>query len=121
MKELIESAAKAVSRLVVDESKGEMDELSTQIRQEALQVLENEPELTHLLQQTVLAPWVVTFEDAVASTVAHRLLSKSSVGPIKDDETSLRSILRNAMDYDDILESNYTMSSAIREDALCVW
>lgn len=53
---------------------GDLDEMSTRLHQEALAAMEDEPELTYLLQNTVLAPGVRTFEEAVASTITYRLL-----------------------------------------------
>ena len=53
---------------------GDNDSFSTQIRQEAQQVLQDEPELCALLHRTVLAPGVDSFDDAVFATVAYRLL-----------------------------------------------
>jgi serine O-acetyltransferase len=53
-----------------------LDELSSRLRTEALETLEDEPELSHLLNRTVLAPGVNTFEDAVAATIAYKLCSQ---------------------------------------------
>ena len=52
----------------------DLDEMSIRLHQEALDAMEDEPELTMLLKNTVLAPGVRTFEEAVASTITYRLL-----------------------------------------------
>jgi|EP00544_Gedaniella_sp_CCMP2646_P008142 hypothetical protein len=51
-----------------------LEELSLELREEALKVEKEEPELSILLRRTILAPSVETFHDAVASTVCYRLL-----------------------------------------------
>lgn len=63
---------------VVDEPEDEDedlddDEMSLRLRREALAALEEEPELSMLLYNTVLAPGVKTFEEAVATTVTYRV------------------------------------------------
>ena len=107
-----------------------LDEMSKQLRREALEAIELEPELSTLLYRTVLAPNVVTFEDAVAMTVCYRLLlhpqptsnptssGGSSNGPMFCPN-SLYKILKNAMSSSE-LEYGHTMSEAIREDAKAV-
>merc|ERR1712012_83626 len=58
----------------------EEEDLGKRLRREALEALEEEPELCMLLHKTVLAPGVVTFEDAVASTICYRMLLTPCVG-----------------------------------------
>ena len=103
----------------------------TQIRNEALAALEEEPELCSLLHRTVLAPGVKTFEDAVAYTVCHRMIQQTpgdfngpnkgggDYGPVFCPD-SLRSILSDAMYSEDCLEAGHTMSKAVRRDAWAV-
>jgi serine O-acetyltransferase len=105
-----------------------VDELSAQLRQEALHVQEDEPQLSVLLQRTVLAPGVVSFEDAVAASVCYRLLLQPCSGPNNGEHMqptamfcphSLRGLFRECMSSQE-LELGHTMSAAIREDALAV-
>lgn len=118
-----------------------LDELSEQLRREALEVERQEPELGILLHRTVLAPSVVTFEDAVASTVCYRLLLEPCNGGERRGvdmmETSssehrkgpasmfcphsLRRLIRATMESEgNVLELGHSMSEAVREDALAV-
>lgn len=108
-----------------------LDELSLQIRQEALAVEEAEPELAMLLHRTVLCSSVESFYDAVASTVCYRLLQT----PCNDDgntfnhvpqaskptfcPNSLKKVIREAISSE-ILEHGHTMADAIQQDALAV-
>ena len=121
-----------------------MDHMSTQLRQEALDVLTTEPELAFLLHQTILAPGVgASFDDAVIATVCFRLFhnNNSNCQKTEDDKpsndnnaggmtlTSLQTLFRNAVQGDDatdataaaaasgaILEMGWTMSQAMRAD-----
>jgi hypothetical protein len=112
-----------------DSNAHSLDDLSLRLRQEALEALKDEPELSVLLHRTVLAPGVVTFEDAVASTVCYRLLLHSPCEKSiqKRDDTppmfcphAMRSILLDALYNQEHLEYGHTMSHAVRQDALCV-
>lgn len=109
-------------------SRDGLDKLSLQLQQEALEVARNEPELCLLLHRTVLAPGVVTFEHAVASTVCYRLLLQpcEKKGSQSDQQPtasfcphSLQKLLRECLESD-FLEQGHTMAHAIREDALAV-
>jgi len=131
---------------VVDEPEDEDedlddDEMSLRLRREALAALEEEPELSMLLYNTVLAPGVKTFEEAVATTVTYRLLlrpchdtptmqkqqqqqqqqqhtSSSSSYPMMFCPNSLRGILAHALHRSNIPEAGHTMAEAVRQDAL---
>jgi serine O-acetyltransferase len=105
------------------------DELSIRIRTEALEALEDEPELGTLLKRTILAPGVETFEDAVAATICYRLIlhpcnsnSKSGMDPNPPMfcPNSLRAILRDALYATEHLELGHTMAEAVRQDVLAV-
>ena len=105
------------------------DELSAQLRQEALDVERKEPQLSTLLHRTVLAPGVESFEDAVAATLSYRLLlqpSSRAVATSTNESTamfcpdSLRGLVRECMSRPEEVELGHTMSYAIREDALAV-
>jgi serine O-acetyltransferase len=115
---------------------GRSDPFYWQIREEANLVLENEPELAHLLHKTVLAPGVSSFDDAVAATVCHRLLlhddnhcamltHSSDMHQSSDPSAylftpnSCRSLLREAF-QSDVLELGHTMSAAVRDDVAAV-
>lgn len=105
------------------------DELWTEMREEALKVLKNEPELGTLLHRTVLAPRVASLEDAVASTVCYRLLlqpcNKSNLNASNGGPSamfcpdSLKQLIRDCISSE-FLEMDHTMSHAIREDAKAV-
>jgi hypothetical protein len=103
---------------------------------EALQVLQDEPEMEHLLRITVLAPHVHSFDDAVMQTLCHRLLSPSSLllnyeSNVPDDQEEnrnvrhpmssqgLRRLIHLCMDSD-MEEKGSTFSEAIRKDAMAV-
>jgi len=112
---------------MIDEGIDCLDELSLQIRQEALAVAKDEPELARLLQRTVLAPSVGSFYDAVASTVCYRLLltpcnnnmnPQSPVSPTYCPN-SLQATIREAISSP-IQELGHTMADAIQQDALAV-
>jgi len=98
----------------------EKDELSERLFREARQVLADEPELCSLLHHTVLADGVATFEDAVASTVAYRLLLQPTSSSASFCPSALKSILTDAIRSDEKLEMGHTMSEAVRKDALAV-
>ncbi len=115
-----------------------LEELSIQIRQEALAVEKDEPALSCLLHRTILAPTVETFDDAVASTICYRLLltpcvtgsaaasaasTNGSSFPAVAKPTfcpnSLQALIRDAI-ASPMLEEGHTMADAIRQDALAV-
>ena len=101
------------------------DDLWVRLRQEALDTLEEEPEMEMLLRQTVLAPTANSFEDAVAATVCYRLLlnsdkkSAAASHEIFSAETLLQ-IITQAIFNEDQLEHGHTMAEAVRKDALAV-
>ena len=122
---------------VVDE---ERDEFYQRLRTEALQVLQDEPEMERLIRMTVLAPHVHSFEDAVIQTLCHRLLlpsatplnhrSSSDISDEDDDKNNendrypmspkgLRKLVHLCMDSD-MEEKGWTISEAIRKDAIAV-
>jgi serine O-acetyltransferase len=101
-----------------------LDDLSLQLREEALETLRLEPELCALLHHTVLAPGVVTFEDAVSSTLSYRMLLTSSTTGMSSNSNmfcpnKMKSIFDQALQSTQ-LEAGHTMSEAIRKDALAV-
>lgn len=104
-----------------------VDDLSDRLRKEAREAEKSEPELSTLLRRTVLAKGVVTFEDAVAMTVCHRMLGApyDNTARISAHEQPtfcphfLRSILDSAMASPD-LELGHTMKDAVREDVLAI-
>jgi serine O-acetyltransferase len=108
-----------------------LDDLSLQLREEALETLRLEPELCALLHHTVLAPGVVTFEDAVASTLSYRMLLTTTVRNASNNNSTnggsspmfcphkMKSIFDQALQSSQ-LEAGHTMSEAIRKDALAV-
>ena len=116
----------------------DLDDLSRQLRREAIEAMHDEPELGPLLRNTVLAPGVRTFEDAVACTVAYRLLSKPcpQTPPMQSVSTtggapapaeiptfcpsSLRGIISGALHNDLLCEAGHSASEAVRLDALAV-
>lgn len=108
-------------------------DLWTQLRQEALDALEYEPELCSLLHRTILAPGVESFEDAVVYTICHRLLPPyppvlAGSGGCGESSrpvfcpNSLRAILSDAMSNDnpEYWEAGHSMATAVRRDALAV-
>ena len=129
---------------------GAADELSQQLRQEAITLLQHEPELSVLLYRTVLADGVKSLEDAVAWTVCYRLLSQScdeennhrtcapqtrnsltngnnnkeqtTITPITAmySPKSLCQLFLDCMHDTTLLEAGHDMSEAIRKDALAV-
>jgi hypothetical protein len=52
-----------------ENNKNDEDDMYNQLREEALLVLRQEPGLSILLHRMVLAPLVVSFEDAITSTM----------------------------------------------------
>jgi serine O-acetyltransferase len=104
-----------------------LDEMSLEIRNEALRIEKDEPELRTLLRRTVLAPSVETFHDAVASTVCYRLLltpcnktaSPQSPVPIFCPH-SLQALIRECLADSEILEMGHTMGEATIADAQAV-
>ena len=121
----------------------EEDPLSRRLRTEALAALRDEPELTLLLHNTVLAPGVRTLEDAVATTITYRLLlrpchttlpSTTTLPPPQQPEHgssssspgmmfcpySLRGILAQALQSTTTTEAGHTMAQAVRRDVLAV-
>jgi hypothetical protein len=54
-----------------ENNKDDDDDVFYQLREEAVLVQRQEPELSILLHRTVLAPSVISFEDAVASTICY--------------------------------------------------
>jgi hypothetical protein len=104
------------------------------LRTEALQVLQDEPEMEQLLRITVLAPHVSSFDDAVIQTLCHRLLLPSTTlvnprGVFSDEQNAndrytmspqgLRKLVLLCKDSD-IEEKGCSFSEAIRKDALAV-
>jgi hypothetical protein len=118
----------------------QLDDLSKRLRQEALDAMREEPELTMLLRNTVLAPGVRTFEDAVAHTITYRILLKpchvmpSTAHQLQQEQqqqqdaspsamfcpSSLCGILASALHSSSITEAGHTMAEAVRLDALAV-
>jgi serine O-acetyltransferase len=106
------------------------DELSLRLRQEALQALEEEPEMAPLLENTVLASGVVTFEDAVAATVTYRMLLRPCQTSQQQQQMlplgsmfcphSLRDIFKQAFQATNFTEGGQTMKEAVRRDAMTV-
>lgn len=115
-----------------------LDELSQRLHEEALQALQDEPELGMLLKNTVLAPGVRTFEDAIACTITYRMLlrpchtnngaattssikqAQSSSSPMMFCPNSLHAILHDALHSTAVLEAGHSMAEAVRRDALAI-
>ena len=112
------------------------DEFYHRLKREAEKVLIEEPEMARLLKQTVLAPGVKSFEDAVAQSLCHRLLLSSvhsmsknnSASPncTSDDDdicpmspVAFLKLVRQCMDSP-LQEHGWTMAEAIRMDAKAV-
>lgn len=87
------------------------DEMSLRLRREAEEALRNEPELCALLHKTVLAKTVITFEDAVATTVCYRLMMLDKKTDFCPNE--LKRILSEAL-LSPALEGGHTMAHAVR-------
>ena len=118
---------------------GSVDECFERLKQEALQVLNEEPELENLLRQTILAPHVETFEDAIMQIMCHKLLlpmwsdqSATANGAGQNGGSSsdannkypmspqgLEKLAKMCMESD-IEEKGWLIGEAIREDALAV-
>jgi hypothetical protein len=56
-----------------ENNKNDEDDMYNQLREEALLVLRQEPGLSILLHRMVLAPLVISFEDAITSTMTDEL------------------------------------------------
>jgi serine O-acetyltransferase len=105
------------------------DEFYFRLKGEAEDVMMSEPEMGRLLKQTVLAPHVHSFEDAVAQSLCHRLLLPSvhSIPNISQDDDDIcpmspvafRKLVRQCMDSP-LTEHGWTMAEAIRSDAKAV-
>ena len=92
------------------------------LREEALQVLEDEPELQFLLHGTVLHESVTNFSEAIAMTARYRLLL---LAPCDSSAAAfcpkaLENILLDCMDDKAILEQGHTMQDAVVADILAV-
>jgi serine O-acetyltransferase len=107
------------------------DEFTERIFREAKETLAEEPELSSLLHLTVLAPWVMTFEDAVAATMCYRMLLHPQNGQTTVVvpgggcssmfcPSALRGIFQKAFQNQDSLEMGHTMKEAVRKDAMAV-
>eukprot|EP00934_Nitzschia_sp_Nitz4_P004662 Nitzschia sp. Nitz4//scaffold335_size18684//5600//7308//NITZ4_008769-RA/size18684-augustus-gene-0.11-mRNA-1//1//CDS//3329548273//4652//frame0 len=112
-------------------STGPLDsaELWSRLQAEADDALEQEPELTTLLQRTILSPAVHSLEDAIAFTICYRLLQRpcysngnSSAEPPMFCPHSLNSILQEALYTTDpcLQELGHNMAEAVILDALAV-
>jgi serine O-acetyltransferase len=107
------------------------DEMWMRLRTEALEACKDEPELSTLLNNTVLYPGIESFEDAVAATVCYRLLlhpcqsssqQRGTSAPPMFCPSTLREILRGALsdNQESFLELGHTMAEAVRKDTLAV-
>jgi serine O-acetyltransferase len=108
------------------------DGFTERIFREAKETLAEEPELSALLHLTVLAPWVMTFEDAVAATMCYRMLLHPQNGQatVVDPSTgscstmfcpsALRGIFQKAFLNQDSFEMGHTMKEAVRKDAMAI-
>lgn len=112
------------------------ESLWKRLQEEAFEALEDEPELKTLLNRTVLAPGVSSFEEAIAMTVCYRLLQTpctvartiNSSPPLPSTTreppvfcpNSLNEILRQALINPEDLELGHTMSEAVRHDIMAV-
>jgi hypothetical protein len=113
---------------------GDDDEFYHRLKREAEEVLIEEPEMARLLKQTVLAPCVKSFEDAVAQSLCHRLLLSSVHSATRNSDPNCASddddicpmspvaflkLVRQCMDSP-LQEHGWTMREAIRMDAKAV-
>jgi serine O-acetyltransferase len=101
------------------------DDFTARILKEAKQTVQEEPELKHLLSLTVLAPWVKSFEDAVASTLCYRMLLHPCNGRAASAlsmfcPNALQILLKQAFENETLLEAGHTMKEAVRKDAMAV-
>lgn len=121
-----------------------MDECYERLKRESLQVVEDEPEMERLLRQTTLAPVVSSFEDAVAQIMCQRLLlparggidvispsfynTSSNISENDEERVTsecpispkgLRKLIHMCM-KSEVKEAGWTMSEAIRKDAMAV-
>lgn len=90
------------------------DTLWTSIRQQALEIIQTEPLLTHLLNLTILHPQVDNLNAAVSRTVATRLISSCGSNHIMC-VNDLSNAIQDETESDD-LEYGHTMADAIRKD-----
>ena len=99
---------------------GERDPFFKQIKSEAREIMAEEPELSKVLNQTVLLENLESFEDVVASTVCHRLeLNSGKKGFWLVNAKTLECLIRQTL-HDDYLELGYTCGQALRRDSLAV-
>lgn len=100
---------------------GERDPFFKQIQSEAREVIEEEPELSKVLNETVLLENLESFEDVVAATVCQRLelgFGNTKRNCLVDDQT-LESLIRETL-HDNYLELGHTCGQALRRDSLAV-
>ena len=124
-------------------SQSSSESLWQRLRQEAIEAVHDEPEMRFLLQSTILAPKVNSFEEAVAMTVSFRLLgqvpcsSKAAEATIPALETptlpqfqqaspvlfcphSLYGILKEALLNTSNRVLGHNMSEAVQKDIMAV-
>lgn len=97
------------------------DEFSVRIRKEALYTLRHEPELEPLLHNTVLAPGVDSFDDAIAHSIAFRMMDSKfkysdHQSTFSIDPNALKQIFVQAFRNRENLEGGHTLSQATRRD-----
>jgi len=109
---------------MIDGADDKYDKLYQRLRREALEALSEEPELELLLQKTVLAEYVDSFESAIATTVSYRMLLHPSDGKVHTVcmfcPNALQKIMLEAMKNTTLLEKGHTMKEAIATDVLSV-
>ena len=109
---------------MIDGADDKYDKLYQRLRREALEALSEEPELELLLQKTVLAEYVDSFESAIATTVSYRMLLHPSDGKVHTASmfcpNALQKIMLEAMKNTTLLEKGHTMKEAIATDVLSV-
>mmetsp|Transcript_42978 Transcript_42978/g.104049 ORF Transcript_42978/g.104049 Transcript_42978/m.104049 type:complete len:456 (-) Transcript_42978:39-1406(-) len=100
----------------------EQDEFTKRIFREARETVENEPELCYLMNHTVLAPWVQTFEDAVAAAVCYRMLLKTTPTAATGCfcPYALKDIFQKAFSSEGHEEMGHSIKEAVRKDAQAV-
>jgi serine O-acetyltransferase len=126
-------------------SQSSSESLWQRLQQEAIEAIHDEPELRFLLHSTILAPEVNSFEEAVAMTVAFRLLGQvpcpskaadamnnalqagtSTLPPIQQASPvvfcphSLYGILKEALLNSSNRVLGHTMSEAVQKDVMAV-
>ena len=112
------------------ECQHEEEELNQQhlflrIQQEAQDVMEKEPIMSNMLRNTILSPEIESFEQAVARTIARRLVScwNSQTEPQLKLETScfdfesLEQLFFQALQHPQAYEGEHLLSDAIKADA----